>query len=291
MRQAAGGGTLIARPRAGYSHPVGGQLAFVTIPRGESCLSTTGAQTAPGRTLRRAVPDPTPAQMLDAPPDYADLIFRDRPPALTYAHSRERGMQPWRPRDATRRRLNVLLDWFSAHPTVLPVPGRSVMYETLDANPDGMDKDPWAVQVNRLLLKARRAGMLPWNALDDGGGAWHSPQQYADAEDYFRAQVKRIQAGFLGKRWDTQPVVSEIWVEAGGIYGQCVRITADYGLRVNLGQGFESTGDYWYLYALAERAVVRRWNASDLTNDDDTGAARVVRIGVVADNDPAAGPC
>jgi hypothetical protein len=195
---------------------------------------------------------------------------------------RPRGPLPgWQPRDEVGRAvLADLLDRLAQHETedTLPRSPRGLFY---DLRPGGFGRgityikhppmrrvgggqlrrvnpmDASGDNVQEILVKARRAGLVDEDWIDDG----HAPTPAltvwddASAEDIAAHYIESIRDPQLEYDPQTgQPVYLEALAEAAGLIGRCERIAAPYGVNVYSGAGYDGLKGK---RAFAERARLR----------------------------------
>src|SRR5262245_40250120 len=108
--------------------------------------------------------------------------------------TRPRGFAPWSPKPETLAllaKVNAVLGEYQDH---LPLTLRQIFYRLVGAH--GYDKTELAY--NRLsehLVRARRARLVPMEAIRDDGGTVITPNMWSSAQEYLDAV--RAQAGRL----------------------------------------------------------------------------------------------
>lgn len=153
--------------------------------------------------------------------------------------TRVRGFAPWRPQAKTVELLDqvaTVLDTYSEH---LPLTARQVYYRLVGT----VRYDKTEAGYNRLtevLNRARRAGLVDFDAIRDDGVRVEDPQGFTGMADYW-ANVAAWAGQYRRDRLAGQEVAVEVWVEAAGMVPQVVRVVADYGVAVYSSGGFDST--------------------------------------------------
>ena len=108
--------------------------------------------------------------------------------------TRPRGFAPWSPRQETLEllaRVNAVLGEYEDH---LPLTLRQIFYRLVGAH--GYEKTEQAyARLGEHLVRARRARLVPMEAIRDDGGAVLTPNMWASAQEYLDAV--RAQAGKL----------------------------------------------------------------------------------------------
>jgi hypothetical protein len=151
---------------------------------------------------------------------------------------RPRGFADWSPKAKSKRLLadvEAVLESFAKH---LPLTVRQVFYRLVATT--GYPKTETAYKnLGEMLVRARRAGLIPWEAIrDDGfhrreGSWWGRPQELLDA---FSSTIDR----FRLDRQSGQLRRVVVWCEAGGMVPQLERACSDYSVPVFSSGGFDS---------------------------------------------------
>jgi hypothetical protein len=165
--------------------------------------------------------------------------------------TRPRGFASWSPRQETLEllaRVNAVLGEYQDH---LPLTLRQIFYRLVGAH--GYEKTEQAyARLGEHLVRARRARLVPMEAIRDDGGTTITPNMWANGEEYLAAV--RAQAGKLmldrTKGQKTRLVVTP---EAAGMAPQLARVASPFGITVMSSGGFESlTEKYQFAEELAK---------------------------------------
>jgi hypothetical protein len=105
------------------------------------------------------------------------------------------------------------------------------------------------------LVRGRRAGLIPWEAVGDGRTESMVPVVCDDPEAFF-AEMRESASVYRLDRQEGQPVYIEMVVEAKGAIPQVYRTTEDYGVPVHSGSGFVSVDALRKLVLRAETREV-----------------------------------
>lgn len=152
--------------------------------------------------------------------------------------TRPRGFAPWSPRPETLEllaRVNAVLGEYQDH---LPLTLRQIFYRLVGAH--GYEKTERAYErLGEHLVRARRARLVPMEAIRDDGGTVITPNIWASAEEYLAAV--RVQAGELMlDRTAGQKTRLAVLCEAVGMAPQLARVVDPYGIMVMSSGGFDS---------------------------------------------------
>jgi len=152
--------------------------------------------------------------------------------------SRPRGLAPWRPQAKTRLLLEQVQAVLAEYADHLPLTLRQVFYRLVGA----YDYDKTEAAYERLaeaLNRARRAGIVPFEAIRDDGVTVEAPLGFTGLPDFGRT-VRELADNYRRDRLEGQPAAVEVWVEAGGMVPQAVRVADPYGIPVYSCGGFDS---------------------------------------------------
>lgn len=162
------------------------------------------------------------------------------------------GFGVWRPTDASRAMLEMIDAVFVEYEDYLPLTGRQIFYRLVGAF--GYEKsDDAANRVYNVLNRARRAGIVPFHTVRDGGGSKALPLVWDDA-DAFWTDVRDRFDHYSRNRQAGQPAFVELFCEAPGMMPQLQRVAFPYSVPVYGTRGFTGLG---VVAEIARRALVR----------------------------------
>lgn len=150
--------------------------------------------------------------------------------------SRPVGYAPWAPRANTRESLDQILSVLDDHRDYWPITPRQVLYRLMGR---GQATKADAGTIGDRLVRGRRAGFIPWQAIGDGRTEAMVPVVCDDPEAFF-AEMRQSASVYRLDRQEGQPVYVEMVVEAAGAVDQVFRTTVDYGVPVRSGSGFNT---------------------------------------------------
>ncbi len=185
---------------------------------------------------------------------------------MTARRTRPRGFAPWSPRPETAALLDVVRDVLAEYAEHLPMTARQIFYRLVGREALGKTERDYA-RLCEAIGRARRAGLLPFEAIRDDGATRLNPPAWGGVADFLEA-VAAHAAGFRLDRQEGQPVRLWLMCEAAGMAPMLARVADPYGVPVLSSGGFDSL--------TAKHAL-----ALDLAAAD---AAEVVHIG---DHDPS----
>ena len=144
------------------------------------------------------------------------------------------GYAPWSPRGATLVVLDDITSVLDAQRDYWPLTPRQVLYRLMGA---GQATKADAERIGDYLVRGRRAGLIPWEAIGDGRTEAKTPIVY-DAPETFLAEMRKRASLYRRDRQGGQELYLEVVVEATGAVEQVFRTTDGYGVPVYSGSGF-----------------------------------------------------
>jgi hypothetical protein len=151
---------------------------------------------------------------------------------------RPRGFAPWRPQGDAVALLDDVNAVLSSLAAFLPLTIRQIFYRLVATT--GYPKTEKAYKrLTNVLNRARRGGLVPWDAIRDDG--FHQPGNlgWESAPDVVGAFERTIQS-FTMDRQAGQPRRVIVWCEAGGMVPQLQRVCRERSVPVYSSGGFDS---------------------------------------------------
>ena len=168
--------------------------------------------------------------------------------------SRPRGLAPWSPTRSSRQLvegINLVLEEYAAE---LPLTLRQIFYRLVAIAGYGKTEQAYE-RLGETVNRARRAGLIPFEAIRDDGIAELVPFAFASAEAFLEG-VRRDAEAYRTDRQRGQARYLEVWVEAGGMAPMVARVVHGYGVPVYSSGGFHSlTAKYDAATRFLEREV------------------------------------
>jgi hypothetical protein len=183
--------------------------------------------------------------------------------------TRPRGFAPWNPQTTAQALLAQVQDVLTEYAEHLPLTCRQVFYRLVGAH--GFEKSEQAyARLCETLSRARRARLIPMDAIRDDGGHSVTPSAWEGTEDFLRAVRSQAERLTLD-RTAGQRVRLIVMCEATGMVPQLARVAEPYGLRVISSGGFESvTEKHGLAVDLADDG--RRTEVLHIGDHDPSGA-------------------
>lgn len=193
------------------------------------------------------------------------------------ATSRVRGLAPWKPTPRSQALLDRVKAVFKEYRDHLPLTLRQVFYRLVAAW--SYDKTEQAYsRLGEMLNRARRAGLVPFEALRDDGFTLRRP--------FFRESAEELVEGWLQSidhltfdRQRGQPTRLLIAVEAAGMLPQVERVARPYGIAVASSGGFDSVSAK---HRMAE--LLDEWPAAEVLHIGDHDPSGVHVFANLADD-------
>lgn len=150
----------------------------------------------------------------------------------------QQGFASWRPTGESREILALIQQVLEDYKDYLPMTGRQIFYRMVGAY--GYAKSEAAAnRVYNVLGRARRAMLIPFNAVRDGGGSKVIPLTYDDAAAFWE-KVRDDRRHFSRDRQAGQDVRIELFCEAPGMMPQLQAVAFPYSVSVHGTRGFTS---------------------------------------------------
>lgn len=159
----------------------------------------------------------------------------------TYTATRPRGFAPWTPRTETLDLLGAINDVLALYDSQLPLTARQIFYVLVGANGYPKTEQAYA-RLCETLNRARRAGLVPFDALRDDGTVERRSPGWSSPAAFWRA-VWSTADRYRHNLDDGQPYYVELWIEAAGMVPQAARVAHEYGVDVYSAGGFNGLTD------------------------------------------------
>ena len=152
--------------------------------------------------------------------------------------SRPVGYAPWTPRAATRVMLDQIQSVLDDHRDYWPIIPRQVLYRLMGRGQATKADDG---RIGDYLVRGRRAGIFPWEAIGDNRTESAVPVVCDDPEAFF-AEMRETANVYRLDRQEGQPVYIEVFIEAHGGVDQIARVVGmdTYGIPVYSGSGMNT---------------------------------------------------
>ena len=153
--------------------------------------------------------------------------------------TRPRGPQPnWRPQARTKALLNQIDDVLVEYAEHLPLTGRQIFYRLVGTKDYAKTEKAYA-RLCEVLVHARRAGLIDFDAIRDDGVTIDRPSGFDGKADFWQT-VRWTAEHYRRNRLNPQDINVEVWCEAAGMVPQLARVAAPWGVPVVSSSGFDS---------------------------------------------------
>ena len=152
--------------------------------------------------------------------------------------TRPRGFASWKPQGKTLALLAQVETVLAEYEAYLPLTIRQVFYRLVGQF--GYDKTEQAYsRLCEIFNRARRAGLIPFDAIRDDGGTRIDPPAWAGVASFKRSVAQTAEAYRLDRQHGQE---RRLWVmcEAGGMVPMLSAAAAPYGVSVLSSGGFDS---------------------------------------------------
>ena len=157
--------------------------------------------------------------------------------------SRDKGrpkgyISDYRPRADTLRLIEQVRDVLQEYRAYLPLTVRQIFYRLVGAYGAPKTEKFYRNVVCAHIANARRARLIPFNAIRDDGVMVVDSSEYADADQFFRT-VRYMGESYRRDLLVHQPIHMEVWCEAAGMVPQLATVARDYCVPVYSASGFD----------------------------------------------------
>lgn len=153
-------------------------------------------------------------------------------------NGRPKGYAAWRPHRKTREVLEQVQDILEAYREHLPLTIRQIFYRLVGAY--GYPKTEAAYRrLCEYLVRARRARVIPFEAIRDDGLSVMEHRHYDGKEGFYR-RVRLMGENYVQDKLANQAVDIRVYCEAEGMMPQLSRALAPYSVSVRSCSGFDS---------------------------------------------------
>lgn len=150
-----------------------------------------------------------------------------------------RGYAKWDPKPDALHWVDCVRDVLEEFRDEWPLTVRQIFYRLVAVH-DYTKTEAAYTKLTGIIGRARRAGMIKWNAIRDGGAGYSvAPNFYEDADDFEKSIRSAAEYMHLDRQRGQEQVV-ELWCEAGGMVPILQRVGDVYGARANTGGGYDS---------------------------------------------------
>jgi hypothetical protein len=185
-------------------------------------------------------------------------------------YTRRRGFAPWKPQAKKQIVLDQVLAVLEEYRDYQPLTVRQIFYRLVATHGFEKTEGSYKNQLCEVATLARRAELIPMDAIRDDTTTVLRPYAFSSKED-FLASIRADAEKIVLDRSAGQKARLVVWAEAAGMAPQLARIAHEYGVTVMASGGFDSlTSKYDFAVEVA---------------DED----RPVEVLHVGDHDPSGG--
>lgn len=158
--------------------------------------------------------------------------------SVKYKYARPKGWAEWTPHKKTREIMGQVEEVLEQYRDHWPLTLRQIFYR-LVAIYSYEKTERGYKRLGDYLVRARRAGMIPFEAIRDDGWVNVSNSGWAGPDDFWRA-VEGTARGYERNKQILQPSRTFLLVEAAGMVPQMRRVADMYNIPVMSSSGFDS---------------------------------------------------
>jgi len=157
---------------------------------------------------------------------------------MKYKSGRPKGLAAWNPQKETLRIMNQVTEILAQYHEHWPLTIRQIFYRLVGVY--GYEKtEKGYSRLCEYMTRARRAEMVPWEAIRDDGTTRMDGDGFTDMKHFLRSVIYSAKQ-YTRNKQKRQPTRILILVEAAGMVPQIVKAVGIYGLSVISSSGFDS---------------------------------------------------
>ena len=185
-----------------------------------------------------------------------------------------KGFAPWRPQKATQVYLREAQEIINGQRDYWPLTQRYWLYRLIALKgwikADEYGKATKGKNLNTILVKGRRAGLIPWEAVASSRGSVGDPLNRSDA-DSLAGLVRDVINDCQFDRQEGQERRVVLWMETEGMVPLVKSIAHHYGATILAGKGFDIVGrKYDFARVIADQGNVLILHCGDLDKSGHT---------------------
>ncbi|MBA3472558.1 MAG: hypothetical protein H0T57_04900 [Rubrobacter sp.] len=157
----------------------------------------------------------------------------------TSSTKRVKGYAPWKPQKKTLAILQQVEAILWEYSDYLPLTGRQIFYRLVGAHDYPKTENAYD-NLNEKLVRARRAGLIEFEAIRDDGAAVLAHRNHYRDEDAFYAHIRRQGENYRRDKLANQKTDIRVYCEAKGMMPQLHDVCETYSVSVFSCSGFDS---------------------------------------------------
>lgn len=222
-------------------------------------------------------------QRKDVPARLALGGLQDFTPGRETTHKRPKGYAPWRPHKKTVKLIMQVKEVLEEYRAYLPMTARQIFYRLVGAY--GYPKTETAYgRLTEHLVRARRAGMIPFEDIRDDGISLMAHAHYAD-ENAFWKKMHDMGDAYERDKLANQKMNVRVYCEAAGMIPQLSRVCGPYSTPVYSCSGFDSLSGKYELKEACKAALTYQGRSTVILHlgDYDPSGESIFNDGLVED--------
>jgi hypothetical protein len=181
---------------------------------------------------------------------FRSALKKEGGPSMVYTSARPKGYAAWQPQAPTQLILNQVEEVLQQYKDYWPLSIRQIFYRLVGIY--GYEKTEQAYRrLCEYLGRARRAGIIPFEAIRDDGWIRDNPHCYAGPGEFINTVIAAAE-NFTRDKRANQAYKVYILSEAAGMVPQLARVADPYSIPVMSSGGFDSLT---VKYDLAKEAI------------------------------------
>lgn len=185
-----------------------------------------------------------------------------------------KGFAPWKPQKATQVYLEEVQEVIRSQRDYWPLTQRYWLYRLIALKgwikADEYGKATKGKNLNTILVKGRRAGLIPWEAVASSRGAVGDPLNRSNP-DALAGLVRNVVNSCQFDRQEGQERRVVLWMETEGMVHLVESTAHHYGATILAGKGFDVVGrKYDFAKVIADQGNVLILHCGDLDKSGHT---------------------
>jgi hypothetical protein len=198
-------------------------------------------------------------------------------------HKRPKGYAPWRPHKKTTRLIFQVQEVLEEYRNYLPLTARQIFYRLVGVYGYPKTEAKYGA-LTEVLVRARRAKMIPFEHIRDDGISVVDHAHYADENDFIR-HIHEEGKAYKRDKLARQKIDMRVYCEAAGMMPQLERVCEPYSIPIYSCSGFDSLSGKYELKETCWRAYTYRGRRTVVMHlgDYDPSGESIFNDGLVED--------
>ena len=198
-------------------------------------------------------------------------------------HKRPKGYAPWRPQKKTVKLIMQVKEVLEEYRAYLPMTARQIFYRLVGVYSYPKTESAYG-RLTEHLVRARRAGMIPFEHIRDDGISLMAHAHYADENAFFK-RVNDMGKAYKRDKLANQKKDVRVYCEAAGMIPQLAKVCESYSIPVYSCSGFDSLSGKYELKEACKTAFTYQGRKTVVLHlgDYDPSGESIFNDGLVED--------